>query len=330
MNFKNKITEFQKVLNTAFPGLQTATTSFGNIIDDDEVWHQFHFGIPNENSNLEKSKYFFGHKSFVHFTKTQYLTSILEAKALRLYNLHHLNDPREFTFASSVFRADEKITDDARENLFTLSACDTALIKEGKSAAEFNLWRLYGDSGKGVGIVFSIENDPSLWVDFHLSKVIYGSSKRMRFRKLLDSIERLNKSNPIVTVDLGKIMAFHKSLLFKHEEEIRLLFDRRKVRSGYQGRTYLSNMNEVIFPIIKKSETDDSRYLQLPIYWEGYNDDATVPILKIKEILIGFNYKREELKTIIDGVRKSCKEQIGYSPVVRQTRLAKYYWGTEN
>jgi len=51
--------------------------------------------------------------------------------------------------------------------------------------------------------------------------------------------------------------------------------------------------------------------------------------LKIEEIILGYNYLNEidELKSILQN---SCKNVLGYLPVVKQTRLYKYYWGIEN
>ena len=81
-------------------------------------------------------------------------------------------------------------------------------------------------------MTFSMANDPEEWRDFHFSKVVYGADKREPFKKLSLLLKKVNADKKTMEVDLGKLYAFHKSLLFQYEQEVRLLFDHRQKRVG--------------------------------------------------------------------------------------------------
>ena len=196
------------------------------------------------------------------------------------------------------------------------------------------MWRLYGHQGKGVGIVFSVANNPERWRDFHLSKIIYGADNRTNFKKLLDAIDSLNHTKPTIGIDFGKIYAFHKSRLFLPEAEVRLLFDRRQVRAGMRRGT-ASFMDQQIFPIIKTDPTkpdeikEKVRYLELPIYHHTMDVvDADTPLLKIDQILFGYQFGKEA-KQMIREIEQQSIELLGYKPIVKQTRLRKFYWDVD-
>ncbi len=321
----------KKIVDTVkslFPGLEMSHLRYGDSNSDD-IWQHYEFNIPPSNKNLINSPYFYEGKTAVHFSSFQALSSILSEKSLRLYNLHALNDPREFTFASRIFRLEKKFIEDAKNNLFLTSFCERAILK--RPADEFNMWRLYGHQGKGVAIVFKLVNNPKKWEDFHFSKVSYGDEKRGNFRKLMLLLDEINKTKPTINGDFGKLCAFHKSKLFKYEFEVRLLFDRRELRTGEGGRIVTKDKN-LIFPIIKsdKSKLIDKKekvlYLQIPIYNKSVNSNQTdTPLLKIDQIILGYNYS-EEANNMIADLKTLCFETLGYEPVIKQTHLRKIYW----
>ena len=327
------IDEFSNTVKSLFPALDLTHLKYGNSINNEVNWCHYHFNIPPSNSNLVNSQYYFKKKSFVHFTSFQALSIILKEMSVRLYNLHKLNDPREFTFASRLFQLNQDFIDDAKDNLFIMSFCDLEILNPRRATDEFNMWRLYGNQGKGVSIVFSLKNEPKEWLDFHLSKVHYGSEKRDNFRKLLNVLSSLNNSSPTIDTDFGKLYAFHKSKLFSPESEVRLLFDRRKKRVGMGGKTVTNNEKQ-IFPIIKDDllklieSNDKIKYLQIPIYSPKVSQwDKEVPLIKIDKILIGYNFEAEADK-IIRNIESLCMETLGYKPIVKQSRLRRYYLDT--
>jgi hypothetical protein len=329
MTVDKKIEEFKQGLLDLFPGLDMTFLQYGNNVDGKEVWNNIHFNIPPENKNLVRSPYFYKESTVVHFSNIYALNSILQERAVRLYNLHNLNDPREFTFASKVFNLKKDLVDDARDNLYIISFCKREILKN--ATDEFNLWRLYGQNGKGLAIVFSIANDPENWRDFHISQVVYGADQRQKFVKLLDLIDQLNKTKPHIDLDFGKLCVFHKSKMFAIEKEVRIIFDRRERRSGMGNRT-VTFQGQPVFPIIKPDlyklveNRDNIQYLKIPLFYKGgQNYDPEVPLLKIDQIIIGYNFV-DQVSKLTDSLKDLCKEQLGYIPVIKQTRLKNYYW----
>ena len=152
MDIEEKIAKFKSGLLTLFPGLDTDYIKYGTLSKGLDVFQEIHFNIPPANINLLKSPYFSGEKSFVHYSNVAALNSMLQEKSLRLYNLHNLNDPREFTFASKVFDLDNRLIEDAKDNIFLISFCKRGILAN--STQEFNMWRLYGQNGKGVLLYF--------------------------------------------------------------------------------------------------------------------------------------------------------------------------------
>lgn len=329
MTTDQKIEKFKSGLLDLFPGLNTTHLKYGNEMSGKEVWNNIHFNIPPDNKNLVKSPYFYKPPAVVHFSNIFALNSILQERTVRLYNLHNLNDPREFTFASKVFNLRSELIEDARDNLYLISFCEQKILNS--TTDEFNMWRLYGQNGRGLAIVFSIANDPINWRDFHISKVIYGADQRQKFVKLLDLIDQLNQTTPHINVDFGKLCAFHKSKMFSIEKEVRIVFDRREKRSGMGNRT-VSFQGRTVFPIIKQDlyklveNRHNIRYLRLPLFHKNGHDYAPeVPLLKIDQIIIGYNFTNEVPK-LIDDLKDLCEEQLGYVPIIKQTRLKNYYW----
>lgn len=335
MTTKQKIERFTEKVRLLFPGLDISHLDYGNLENGKGTWNYSHFNIPPDNSNLLNSPYFYKSKSAVHFTSVHALASMLKEKSIRLYNLHTVNDPREFTFASKIFKLNKELIADAKDNLFLMSFCERGVMK--KASVEFNMWRLYGHQGKGVAVTFSLANNPKEWKDFHFSKVVYGSDNRSHFKQLSLLLEELNSDKPTIEVDFGKLYAFHKSKLFEPETEVRLLFDRRKKRAGMLGKT-VTFKDKLIFPIIKSDlfklieSKDKVRYLQIPIYYNNIpptETEAETPLLKIDSISIGYSFG-DEVKRIIESIQEMCKENLGYVPEVKQTRLRKFYWDIDN
>ncbi|MFW9990311.1 MAG: DUF2971 domain-containing protein, partial [Candidatus Odinarchaeota archaeon] len=313
-----------------FPGLDLEVFKYG----DETEWHNFHFNIPPSNSNFKNSPYYYNNKRLVHFTNLQALYSIIQGQSLRLYNLNNLDDPREFIFASKIFNLTDNLITDAKENLYVSSFCEKKILGIPFASTEFNMWRLYGDLGKGIAIVFSIENDPSVWLDFHLSRVIYGSKSRYSFNKLLKTINEFNRIGSHADIDLGKLYPFHKSNLFKLENEVRLVYDQRNKRTGIQRRTIVDSTHKIVFPNLIKDYSKSQQnscnigYLSLPISSQDYpvSIEDSIPLLKIEEVIIGYNFIPGS-SDIHENIENACFRHLGYVPKIKQTRLAKLYWG---
>lgn len=332
MTTDEKIKEFEQAMLNLFPGISTTHFKYGNEIEGKDFWNSIHFNIPPENESLVKSPYFYNRKTIVHFSNILALNSIIQEQAVRLYNLNNLNDPREFTYASKIFRLKEPLISNAKDNLFLMSFCERSIL--GSPSDEFNMWRLYGKNGKGLAIIFSIANDPAKWMDFHISKIVYGADQRKKFSKLLNLLENMNQTGPEINVDFGKLYAFHKSKLFEIEKEVRIVCDRRDMRTGRINKS-TAYINQPIFPIIKSDlyklveNGSNIRYLKLPLYKKSQEYyDPEIPLLRIEEIKVGYNFVNE-VQDLIKTLGELCVEYLGYRPLISQTRLKNFYWDIE-
>ncbi len=282
------------------------------------------YAIAPENHFLEGSDYCFQEPSnLVHFTDLRALKKVISGKNIRLHNLHNLNDPREYSFAGNLMEFNSENLDDARDNLFLFSMCKSDILTKSK-AAEFNMWRLYAKA-KGIAMVLSFSENPvRKWNSYALSKVQYGTKSLKKFKSLKNFMKRFHKQQPYVVIDLGQLACFHKSELFKVENEVRLLFDKRKNRV-VSNSTHTRN-GEIRSPIIKQNGANNQgRFLELPIYSENFEEISNgIPVPKIERIILGYDFKdtfdKEALK-----LSELCKKHLGYIPIIEKSRLTKQY-----
>lgn len=314
-------------LKRLLSGITFHSTRAGN---EDGV-NQSHFLILPDNSKLYGSQYFYKEKpKFVHFTSFDKLKSIVNSRVIRLYNLHNLNDPREYSFAGSLMEFNDTNREDAKENMFLLSMCKTDIL-DGPLENEFNMWRLYGEYGKGVCIQFDFSTNQLIdWRDYFLSTVFYGASSKTNLKELNKMLSKYKNDRPEATIDLGQIVAFHKSNLYKLEKEVRLLFDNR-VKKVHGARQY-SDSTGMLSPILvsdaaRSKETNKPiKYLELPIYCEPFSSiSENIPIPKIQKVILGFVYK-DNFKSISKEISDMVNDRLGYKVKVGLSRIAKYYF----
>jgi hypothetical protein len=319
-------TRFREVFQKAFPNITIAPFRYGN----EEGMSYSHFLIPPQNSSLQDSKYFTNKRhGYYHFTSINALISIVSTKVFRLYNLNHLKDPREFLYAGNLLPLDPKFIDDARENFFILSLCEN--IHDLKPSEEFNIWRLYGSDGLGciIKIAF-IENNPVDWHNFYLSNVYYGINARSHINQISELLAEINKDNQNIGIDMGQIMCFHKSSLYRPENEVRLLYDKREKR-GIGYTTYRDSDNQLTFPIIR-TEISNSfdpkiKYLEIPILnFNNVPNEEHIPVIKITQIILGYRLKNQfhEIKSELEVL---FKQKLGYSPSIILSKLYRTFWG---
>lgn len=316
-------------LKRFLPNIKFSDLRSGN---EDAVTYVVYF-IPAENKSFLNSKYFFSEKpKFIHFTTLLAARSIISEKNIRLYNLNNLNDPREYSFSGNLIRFNNENKDDARDNIFLLSMCHPELLSN-SIKDEFNMWRLYGENGKGVGLELNFnESHPGNWKHYHLSKIYYGARSRKTLQELSNFLNEREDLLPKVVVDLGQIACFHKSNLFALENETRLLFDNRIKRLAQTNFTDLNG--EIISPIInidhERSATLDKsiKYLKLPLYHIDFkcaSYENLIPVPKIERIILGHLYK-DNFKELSIELSALCEKHLGYIPKIKESRVTKYYY----
>lgn len=314
-------------LGRLLPGITIRTARRGNEM----TVNQCHYCVLPEISNISKSKYYYKKEplQFIHFSSLDAVKAIISSKKLRLYNLYNLNDPREYSFAGDLltFNADNR--EDAKRNMFLLSMCRTDILTR-PTQYEFNMWRLYGGEGTGVGIQLDFYESPLRnWKDYYLSEVFYGDTARTKLRELNRLLIGLESDKPSVTIDLGQIVAFHKSNLFRLEKEVRLLFDNRQKRM--HGSSVYSDHRGQLSPLMYDDVAKSQKlnrpisYLELPIFSKGFDlISERIPIPKIQKLILGYSYHKD-CEEVAITLRELCLDSLGYDVPVEQTRLAKYY-----
>ena len=320
-------------INRLIPNVTINSQRAGNI---NEVI-QAHYFISTENVHLINSEYSYkGKLNFIHFTNLIAVQSIITERNLRLYNLRNLNDPREYSFAGDLITLDKDKRKDAKDNFYLLSMCKTELLtSRATTEIEFNMWRLYGNNGQGIALELNFDESPPIkWHDYFLSSVHYGASSKTNLKRLNTLLKQLENATPLVTADLGQIVSFHKSRLFKLEQEIRLLFDNRI--NKVIGATTYSFKGETTSPItrtdISKSSTveNEIKYLELPIYhsdFKAISTKGTIPIPKIEKIILGYQFK-DNFQKVATHLENLCNKRLGYIPKIEQSRLTKWYHDT--
>lgn len=323
------MSEIERLLQILFPKVKWERRIISKIVNNEEK-KSIKYTIPENNNSLEDSPYFYKAEGLAHFTSLSSLLSIINSNTIRLYNLHNLNDPREFSFAYNLFKSSEEEIIDAKDNLFLMSFCDLGIFDDNN--AEFNMWRLYGDDGNGIAIEFSIVNKPNLWSDVILSKVYYGEETCFSFKELMSYLNSQFNSEVDVEIDLRKLFAFHKSTLFKIEQEVRLVcFRHEKNRTGLYNYKYENN-DKIIFPnikvdLLKLSTYKNVKFVELPLFDINDNNKAKLfPILKIKKIVLGYKFK-DNVDYLKNELIELCNEKLGYEPEIVQTKIKKIYWG---
>lgn len=313
-----------KVIQPSFPFIK-AMGGLSFVTSDNEI-PEITFHLPGEHGLLKNNEYLLpGSKCFIHYTSLESLTQIINNKYFRLNSLAFQDDPQEATFALN-----DKEVNHLKHFAYCLSFCEYDPVQ---TPDNFDAWRLYGRNGDGVGIVFTFNSDVDLWVDNYLGKIQYGTHlpnnfeqekstrKFKRFKKNhLKFIEdhkneftyRTNRFNPasIIPDWLIRFLAFHKSGLYKIENEIRFL----RCLSTQPSDFTLNNRSEKTHfarLLIDQQNINDQELKQY-----SYGDE---PSVKLEKIIIGYRKanKFEELKEALkEGLAENgiYSTQIEISP----------------
>lgn len=287
-------------------------------------WHKTAtIGIENSNSSLYKSGYYYsGELEFIHYTSYQNLFNILNDKAIRMYDFNYLSDPQELIFSTKVINIPSTYPDkkDIKEKLFSLSMCE---YNENTNPDSFDMWRLYGLTGRGIGIVLKFDDDNRKnWQNYYLSKIYYGDEFLEPLEELTIRHDAFHKEYDFEVKNSAKmlhhILGFHKHSIYRTENEVRLLKYIKNVDS------WLYDNDPTIF-ICSNHKYQQSRYTHLELECPERNkrfdkefegDDETrkqeynsFPKVRISKIILGFEFSKSNMwditKTVNDVSEKN-------------------------
>lgn len=269
----------------------------------------------------------------VHYTGHEQLGLILREGAFRAFSLSHSSDDKEFiTKASEMGCADWNLKK-WRDNLFSLSFVD--LTRNGESERH---WKEYGRSGRGVGIVVSI--DPAhryQWVDYFIGPIFYDGEHETRYARLREEIATFEKEHVFRwdrPEDLyAKLFAFHKVSDFEWENEVRLLAHWPH-KSGTGGKGMYTERQDLIEHLNSRFDRSYSVPLYLGTKLDAHlcrPDDPELqeaikhlgPKLRIEEIIVGPEVTSREFSELFEYSNEIAIRTIGYRIPMRWSELRR-------
>jgi hypothetical protein len=297
--------------------------------ENNNPFKTFH-GLLSTNNLLKESTYELKKsRRLIHFTSIQSLSSIITNGFVRMTELKALEDISELSYASKVFqenpifRHDETIIDKSKSKLYCFSAC----LKTSKNLKDLFMWENYGAKGKGVILEFTLSNLNAH--RFATGQVKYGDInlniiRDLKFRaELYYNKNNFFPSNPIELFSIFK--SFHKSLRFKNEKEIRVLFSSNEFGNKIYPTIYNDiNKNNKVTSYNKVFLKNRSPFTK--------TDTEIYPEISIKKVILGYDLKIEEKNEIAKFLRslqnKKFKFRISHLDdelnEIDLTQLCKY------
>ena len=265
-----------------------------------------------------------GPVQFIHYTSIPSAMNILNSGKIRLYNCLNLNDPSEIKYLldKSPIDFSEDEIEKYKHDHFILSGS----LYESENDEDFSLWRLYGDNGRGVALVFEINENVKNWMNIYLQKVSYegaqnssGVNEYLNFHKAFNDKYKLFENKP----DFFSLLATGvKKEIWSVEKEFRIVVKNINPQS-YKG--YKNN------PLISKSLNYELKpsgkfvsYVELPLNLNDYQSNKIespitnkevdsidyVPNLKVKKVIFGPNNPLEKDEGYIYFI-KNLSEHYG-------------------
>jgi len=260
-------------------------------------------------------------EGFIHFTSFQSFKEIINSGIIRLYNPHFGNDPNEIVFGSKSRYETKVDSDSTLERLFVLSL-NNEIAKD-----DLTMWKLYGNDGNGVGLVFEFLQETDLWSNWYFGKVLYGENEVITklddFHEDYKTVQAEMGQPPLLDLDIVPIYAFHKSGFFQTENEVRLLhYNKTNARSYSYGREQQSEGMK-----IKKTlnrELRETYYLEYPLWWKHNGEKADRheapqyhPKIALKEIILGYRHNPSD----VVAIKSWCSDIIHLNSSWKNTRF---------
>jgi hypothetical protein len=219
---------------------------------------------------------------FVHFTSLRALNSILTEQGLRLYNLHNVEDAKEYSFIAKEFGVSDFLLEILKSRVFICSLC-TSDVLESDDVQWF--WENYGHGGAGCAIEFEIE-DPLVSISHvKLANIQYRKPDFSSFLSANSEFE-LRHGKTTNLRDLIHLHAcLHKSEDFKREREIRFFYE-----DGF-AEPHLACEEAYPYGFDSNNGKTVSYYKV-----KFYNRSIGYPSIKIKRIQFGSRTKPGDLK----------------------------------
>lgn len=307
--------------------------------------------------SFKGSEYYYSKADkFIHYTSLANAINIINDGFFRLNSLEYLDDPQELIFAGNEILDKNELAEleELKKSIFCISLCK---YDQNTHPDNFDKWRLYGNNGLGVGIVFKFSSTINWWRGNYLSEIYYGKEETNnneitkiteKFKKFRDNHIKFIKDNKakveLMSNKFGRngqipdwiaiFLAFHKSSLYKIEDEIRFLrCDDESDNSftlNYEfektlyGKLLLKTKNN-----LKQIENKTKNY-RLPMK-PNINDanwirEATKsdPIVEIEKIIIGYRHS-SNFRKLQKSLTKGFCNKNGFPIEVELSALSEAF-----
>jgi hypothetical protein len=335
------VEKFTKASKEFYPGLEFASRySFYSGVEPTKAKFEFRF----HNKILKSTPYIIPPNSLlIHYVPNiEVLINIIKSGTIRLTTLNSKNDRHEISYLSRQLKLDltEEEVENYKKDFFCASFCK---IKN-RQDEDFSMWRLYGSEGRGAALVFEIENYSDEWHHFAMGKVQYGINRASEhygaYMNFVAEFQKVNnypfQNRPITSMAL---LALHKNVGWKYENEIRLISNYR-----YDKYTLDEDADSSLIPNVfhsYKNGCGQYAYMELPLlgskkYKEHEDRFSTgdlkdhydtfrrmLPRLKLVNIIIGYQYS-EDVPDIESVIAKQAGIHPNYSFNINRSKFSDH------
>ena len=243
----------------------------------------------------------------IHYTSLHAFLEIINSQSIRMYNCNNMNDLKEIEHGLSQmnFQYDEEWLKKIKRNHFILSSSRY----DKKEGDNFNMWRLYGQNGMGIGLVFEVPKKIENWKNISINEVEYTSkntiSKTKQFldfhKKFQESYQLFENTPRIIPL----LASFHKDEIWSMENETRLVAHCPYNEYTFEAENNIFNNYTPILPS-SLSHTISSNgkpvaYVQMPISRKIIDDKIKPEWSQEIKVNVLNNHPYLQLKSIIIG-----------------------------
>lgn len=296
---------------------------------------------------VDPSLFSSGLLEIVHYTSVQALFEIINSETIRLYNSFNLNDPKEIEHGLKTldFPYDVNWLKELKRNHFILSASRY----DDQVKDDFNLWRLYGQEGMGIGLVFEVPEAIKTWTGINLSQIEYLldstndtiSKKFLDFHQAFQSKYKLFENTPSI---IPLLASFKKDEIWKIENETRIVafcpFDKYSLqpKDGFyeSNNSFLSktlshainaNGDQVAYVSMPISKDCIKKKLQANIDKEIEEAILKIhPYLQLKKIILGPRLSNsKQIHPVVEFIRNVADQKVGQIIQIEESRYKDVY-----
>ena len=272
---------------------------------------------------------------FIHYTDVQSFCEIINSKNFRMYNCDNLNDPKEIEYGLKKFGLD--LSKDQIENYkrshFVFSSC----IYDDANSEDFNMWRLYGNYGNGIGIVYSLEfeNDNYQSENIYVGNINYGDNnqKMNSFKQFIDYHNKFNSDYHLFnnTPKLFPLISgFFKDDIWSIEKESRIFSTCYIDENGEIDHNILSNnFNPYLKETIESSINKNGEkvfYMKLPLKSMIQNEENLaehnkLPKIKFEKVILGYALPESVKDLVDDFINMNFYKKYGYRITIENSKI---------